>query len=506
MVSNDPAVPSGAAAPVMQTELEADAIGLLGATMQAITHIAPAIAGFFFTAFIVSLAGITSPLAYFIGFLIVLMLGSTLAQLARHLPSAGGYYTYVSRGLHPRAGFLTSWMYILYSPLVGGPLAGFFGFIVAGELSSNWGIEVPWLWWVSVLVFAVLTAYLQWEGIKPSTTFVVITGGLEMIIVMALAIFGFLIPPPGSPGISLDVFNPSVIPAGGAFLLAVVLTVQGLTGWEASAPLAEETKDPKRNVPLSVMLSIVIIGSFLVIVFWGVITGFGNDAAAIAATAPELPALALAHRVWGDLWFIILLAFLNSVAAVSVACANVGTRMWYSMARSGSFPKALAKLHPTHKTPTNAILVQMFLNIGSGLFVGAVWGSDVGFFFATGIILVLAVTVVYIMANAAVFRFYWTEHRDEFNWLLHLIFPVFSTIVLIYACYRGFFDPFPADPFNLGPLVVGIWFLIGVALLLVLRSRGNEEWMLKAGQALGDEVPVPAFDTAALPDAGAAAG
>ena len=105
--------------------------------MQAITHIAPAIAGFFFTAFIVSLAGITAPLAYFIGFLIVLMLGSTLAQLAKHMPSAGGYYTYVSRAIHPRAGFLASWMYILYSPLVGGPLAGFFGFIVAGELKAN---------------------------------------------------------------------------------------------------------------------------------------------------------------------------------------------------------------------------------------------------------------------------------------------------------------------------------------------------------------------------------
>jgi amino acid transporter len=501
MLSKDPAVPSGASAP-MKTELEADAIGLLGATMQAITHIAPAIAGFFFTAFIVSMAGITSPLAYFIGFLIVLMLGSTLAQLAKEMPSAGGYYTYVSRGLHPRAGFLTSWMYILYSPLVGGPLAGFFGYIVAGELNENWGIDVPWLWWVSVLVFALLTAYLQWEGIKPSTTFVVITGGLEMIIVMSLAVFGFLVPPPGSSGITLDVFNPAMIPAGGAFLLAVVLTVQGLTGWEASAPLAEETRDPKRNVPLSVFLSIIIIGSFLVIVFWGVITGFGNDADAIA-NSPVLPALGLAHRVWGDLWFIILLAFLNSVAAVCVACANVGTRMWYSMARSGSFPKALARLHPVHKTPTNAILVQLALNVAAGLFVGAVWGSETGFFFATGIVLVLAVTVVYIMANAAVFRFYWREKRSQFNWLLHLVFPVVSSVILVYACYRGFFDPLADAPYNLGPWVVGAWFVVGVVLLLVLRSRGDEDWMLKAGQALGDEVPVPAFDIATFPEPGA---
>ena len=202
--------PSGAPQ-TMQTDLEEDAIGLLGATMQAITHIAPAIAGFFFTAFIVSLAGITAPLAYFIGFLIVLMLGSTLAQLAKHMPSAGGYYTYVSRAVHPRVGFLVSWMYILYSPLVGGPLAGFFGFIVAGELKATWGIDVPWLWVVSILVFAPLTAYLQWEGIKPSTRFMVITGGLEMVIVMGLAVSGFLFPPAGS-SISLEVFNPANIP------------------------------------------------------------------------------------------------------------------------------------------------------------------------------------------------------------------------------------------------------------------------------------------------------
>jgi amino acid transporter len=482
MLSNE-TMGSTPSAPVVKSELEADAIGLLGATMQAITHIAPAIAGFFFTAFIVSKAGITAPLAYFIGFLIVLMLGSTLAQLAKHMPSAGGYYTYVSRALHPRAGFITSWMYILYSPLVGGPLAGFFGFIVAGELKANWNIDAPWLWWVSVLIFAPLTAYLQWEGIKLSTRFMVITGGLEMLIVFGLALFGFLMPPAGA-GITLDVFNPSKIPEFSAFALAVVFTVQGLTGWEASAPLAEETKDPRRNVPLSVMLSIVLIGSFLVIVFWGQITGFGNDPDALVK-APDLPALALAHRVWGDFWVIILLAFLNSVAAVCIACANVGTRMWYSMARSGSFPKALAEIHPTHKTPTNAILLQMVLNIAAGLYVGFVFGSDIGFFLVTGLILVLAVSVAYILANVAVFRFYWTEHRDEFNWILHFVFPVVSTLVLLYAIYASF--PL-TTPFDLAPIVDGVWLVIGIVILVALRARGNEEWLKKAGQSIGESV------------------
>jgi amino acid transporter len=474
---------SSAAPQTLETDLEQNAIGLLGATMQAITHIAPAIAGFFFTAFIVSLAGITAPLAYFIGFLIVLMLGSTLAQLAKHMPSAGGYYTYVSRSLHPYFGFLTSWMYILYSPLVGGPLAGFFGFIVAGELKSNFGIDVPWLWWVSVLVFAPLTAYLQWEGIKPSTRFIVITGGLEMLIVFGLALTGFIAPPAGS-SISFEVFNPANIPAGEAFALAVVFTVQGLTGWEASAPLAEETADPKRNIPLSVMLSIAIIGTFLVIVFWGVITGFGNDAEAVTSATP-VPALALAHRVWGAGWIIILLAFLNSVAAVSIACANVGTRMWYSMARSGSFPKALAEVHPEHKTPGNAILLQLALNIVAGLYVGFVFQPDTGFFLVTGLLLVLAGSVAYILANIGVIRFYWTERRDEFNWILHLVFPILSTAVLLYAIYKSF--PL-TTPFDLAPIVNGVWLLIGVLILLYLRMRGNEEWLEKAGKSIGESV------------------
>jgi amino acid transporter len=482
-------VQPSAAPQTLKTDLEENAIGLLGATMQAITHIAPAIAGFFFTAFIVSLAGITAPLAYFIGFLIVLMLGSSLAQLAKHMPSAGGYYTYVSRAVHPRVGFLVSWMYILYSPLVGGPLAGFFGFIVAGELKANWNIDVPWLWAASVLIFAPLTAYLQWAGIKLSTRFMVITGGLEMLIVMALAISGFLFPPAGT-GISLEVFNPANIPTAeggffaGTFFLAVVFTVQGLTGWEASAPLAEETQDPRRNVPLSVMLSIVIIGTFLVIVFWGVITGFGNDADAVV-NSPVLPALGLAHRVWGGLWIIILFAFLNSVAAVCIACANVGTRMWYSMARSGSFPKALAEVHPTHKTPTNAILLQMALNIAAGLYVGFVWDPQTGFFLATGLLLVLAVSFAYIWANIGVFLFYWREKRSEFNWILHFVFPVVSTAVLLFAIYKSF--PL-TSPFDVAPVVAAAWLVIGIVILVALRMRGREDWLDKAGQSIGESI------------------
>ena len=88
-----------------ETDLKAGAVGLSGAVMQNVTHIAPAIAAFFFTQTIVGFAGGHAPLAYLIGFLIVLALGMCLVQLAKRFPSAGGYYTYVSRTVGPGIGF-----------------------------------------------------------------------------------------------------------------------------------------------------------------------------------------------------------------------------------------------------------------------------------------------------------------------------------------------------------------------------------------------------------------
>jgi amino acid transporter len=155
------------------------------------------------------------------------------------------------------------------------------------------------------------------------------------------------------------------------------------------------------------------------------------------------------------------------------------------MARSGSFPKALATVHPVHKTPTNAILVQLVLNIVAGLYVGAVWDPQTGFFLATGLLLVLAVSFAYIWANVGVFLFYWREKRDEFNWILHFVFPVLSTAVLLFAIYKSF--PL-VSPFDVAPVAAAVWLVIGIVILVVLRARGREDWLDKAGQSIGESV------------------
>jgi amino acid transporter len=479
--------PSPGESSLAATDLQRDAIGLIGATMQAITHIAPAIAALFFTQFVVSLAGITAPLAYLLGVIVVLMLGSTLVQLSKHMSSAGGYYTYVSKALHARAGFITSWMYVLYSPLCGGPIYGYFGWIVSQELKTNYQINVPWLWWVCVLVGAPLIAFLQYRGIKISARAMLILGGFEMIIVLVLALWGFARPGPG--GFTFSVFDFSKRLSVEGFALAVVFSIQGLTGWEGAAPLAEETRDPKRNVPRATMLSICLLGVFLVIAYWGQIVGWGVAKLGGIPTSADLPGLVLAHRYWGGAWWILLLAFLNTTIAVCLATGNVGTRMWYRMAKGGSFPKALAKVHPVHKTPTNAILVQLALSLAGGLGVGALIGADESFLLIDGLVLVLAVLFVYVMANVAVFAYYFWQRRSEFNVILHVVFPVISSAGLIYALVYSFI-PFPASPYKYAPLIDGLWLLLGVIVLVVMRVRKNEAWLVTAGAALGEGADV----------------
>ena len=89
--------------------------------------------------------------------------------------------------------------------------------------------------------------------------------------------------------------------------------MQGLTGWEAAVPLAEETENPRRNVPRATMASIAIIGTMLVLAIWGQVIGWGVDKLTTLPASSELPALVIAHRVWGSLWWLALLAMFTSV-------------------------------------------------------------------------------------------------------------------------------------------------------------------------------------------------
>jgi amino acid transporter len=486
-MATEDVVPRQSSGPV-STRLKPGAIGLGGATMQAVATIAPAIAGLFFTQYVVSLTGVTAPLAYVLGVCIVLMLGSTLVQLSKHMSSAGGYYTFVSRAINPRVGFLTAWMYVFYNPLCAGPIYAYFGYILQQELKTQYGINAPYLWWLCLITGAPFVAFLAWRGLALSVRVLVGLGVLEMSIVFALALSGFISPGPG--GDNLHSWIPGNSLSGAGFALAVVFSLQGLTGWEAAAPLAEETTNPRRNIPRATMIAIIALGAFLVIVYWGQIIGWGTSVLTGTSpksmvNSPDLPGLAIAHRVWGAGWVFVLAALFSSTLAVCQSCNNVSTRIWYKMGETGTLPEWFGRVHPKYRTPTNAILANLVLSLAVGLGVGGLLNASRSYFLIDGLVLVLAVLYIYVNANLAVALYYLKQRRDEFNWLLHIVFPVISTAALVYVTIKSF-QPFPVFPYNYAPLIDGIWLAIGVIILITLWARRKDDWIAKAGAATVD--------------------
>ena len=177
-------------------------------------------------------------------------------------------------------------------------------------------------------------AWATYTGIAISEKLLIITGGIEIVIMVALAITGFLDPGPG--GFSFAPLNPANAPAGSGLFTAIVFSIFAFSGWEAVAPLAEESKNPRRNVPIGLIASVVILTVYFVIAVWGYLVGIGVDNVAGIPDAEAFPVFTLATDLWGGAWVLVLFALLNSVFAVSIACFNGGTRTWYAMGRSGT--------------------------------------------------------------------------------------------------------------------------------------------------------------------------
>ncbi len=460
----------------LKSELATGSVGLLGVLMQGIATIAPAFAIVSTLVFTVGKAGVTAPLAYLLAGAMLLPLAVSVNQLARAFPSAGGWYTWIARALHPRAGFFAGWYMTLWLPMAPALVFTFVGHkVLTPAVQSAFGVHVPvWAWGVFGIAAVAVSAY---QGIKVSERLLVITGLAELGIMVLLALHGLASPGPG--GFNVAPFDPRNIPSSGDFFLAVVMSIFAYSGWEAVAPLAEESKDPRRNVPRALLGSVVLMIAFLVLTTWGYLVGLGTDRATELGQATGFPVLALAERLWGPFALLAPIAMLNSALAATAACFNGGTRTWYGMARAGSLPAALGKIHPRRKTPDNAIHVMLGLQVVGGALM-AIFGPEL-VFPTWAVTLTLGLIVMYVLANLGVMRHYFRHPRR--NLIVHVVFPVISSAAVLGFGYLSMV-PLPDDSSRYALYLFLAYTAIGGAILVVLKLRGREEWLRRAGLAM----------------------
>jgi amino acid transporter len=447
--------------------------------MQGIATIAPSFAILASFVFIVSNAGIVTPWAYVFGGALLALQAVSAAQLAKVFPSAGGWYTWIARALHPRAGFFAGVMFSIWLPPVGALTLSYLAVtVLEPSIKTEYGVTI--YWWLWVLAGLALVIYFAYQGIVLSEKALIITGTIEIVIMVALAFTGLASPGPG--GFSFAPLNPGNFGLATNLFLGIVFSIFAFSGWESTGPLAEESKNPKRNVPIGLVGSVIILMIYFAFVTWGYLVGIGVDK--VTATGnlnAPWPVAIFAQRVWSGAWVFLLFALLNSAIAVSIACFNGGTRTWYAMGRSGVLPTALGKVNPAKKTPVNAIHLEVAVNVVAFACV-LIWGvTNVFFTWASAITLFLV--LMYILANIGVVKYYMTEARSQFNWLLHLVVPVIASAAGIVVVWKSYFSPFPnpkTGPVYWSLLVIGAVLVITIVALIYLRVSGKEDWMRKA--------------------------
>jgi APA family basic amino acid/polyamine antiporter len=307
-----------------------------------------------------------------LGFLAVWLAGGLLAftgalayaELGTMRPRSGGEYVYLREGYGPLAAFLTGWTSFV---------AGFAGAIAAGALGAAdylgrfvpaaqdptplFTIPIPGLPLAfsprSVVALTAIfgLALIHIRGLGPGR---IVQNTLAALKVGALSLFVAL--GLGSGGGSMAHLTGP--PASSAFNLplAFIIVMFAYSGWNAASYVAEEIRDPGRNVPRALALGtaavvLVYLGLNVLYLYAVPIGEIGTAKSEIAMVAAERLLGPAAAQLLGGLIVIVLL---GSLSAMTIA----GPRVYFAMARDGAFFPAAARIHPRFRTPWVSIAAQ----------------------------------------------------------------------------------------------------------------------------------------------------
>jgi amino acid transporter len=381
-----------------------------------------------------------------------------------------------------------AWAFTLAEPIVPAALFAAFGFFGASFITELTGFSNDMLWLPLAVLCGLAVWLLTYRGVEISTRTGVALGLIEIGIFLVLAVL--LIANAGDP-VDASVFIPADGNVQPAFQ-GMVFCILAFVGFEAAAPLGEETRDPRTTIPRAILLSCLLIGLFYIFCYYAATVYFGADRmqAEFLAFNGGNPWGGMADEILPKLGgLLVTFAIVNSCLANSNAGAIASTRSIFSLGRAGLLPRALGAVHPTYLTPVNATHLQGVIGIGLAIVLGLGFaGYDAGGPITTygfiGTSLGLLFAAMYIAVNVACIGYFLGQGRSEFNPLKHILVPVLGAVAMVIGFLSAFggvsipiinldLPPLPA-PYNYAPILVGAWMLVGVILYFVLRARSPE--------------------------------
>ncbi|MDO5530971.1 APC family permease [Sutterella sp.] len=300
-------------------------------------------------------------LVWCVGGLITLLSGICFAELGAMMPKAGGYYVYLHEAYGERVAIMCGITNFFLSS--SGSISAL-ALAFAAAISSMYPlgiIEQKTIAVVSVIVLSLINM----RGIKLGSTVQNIFMVLKLLPIALIIVCGLFMGEQHPDLFHFPAETPELTTILSMMAFAVLATLWAYEGWSNLNTIAEEMKNPKRNIPLSLILSILGVATLYVLFNYSVYRVLPYDAILeMVKSGNFYLGTAAAQELFGGLGMLVvgtamMLAIFNSLNG----CIMVFPRMYFAMARDGALFPALAKLHPTYRTPINAQIASMVMSI-----------------------------------------------------------------------------------------------------------------------------------------------
>src|ERR1700683_4672085 len=399
-------------APESADRLHRGALKLVDISASTMANIGPAYSFYFGFGFLVLTAGVAAPLTIIVAGIAIALLGNTLAEFSKAHPSTGGFISFVGKTFGGTSAVTTAllcgagYIIAISSVLVisGGVLSIMIQYYTASA--------IPWI--IFSAIFTAAAMFMMFRGVAVSTKLAGFFFGFELLVLLVVAIAALI---KNGGHLSGVPFEPSHITNHFSGLaLAFPLGVYLFIGWENSAALAEETNNPRRNVPRAVFTSIALMAVTYLILAYSTVSAFHYNITAL--TSADIPFINVAHSVANWLTFIAYLAGLTSPLGVLIAAVNSQCRLIFNAGREGLLPSWIGRVHPVRRTPVNAIIT--FVALAGAITLGWALGHWIGgsggsldaltFFLESSTMGTILILFVYAAANVAL-PFYYRKYR-----------------------------------------------------------------------------------------------
>ncbi|MFI6484791.1 APC family permease [Nonomuraea sp. NPDC050663] len=485
--------------------LKKNAVGLIGVIFMAVATAAPITAMTGNVPMVVGFGnGLGVPAAYLFATVVLTIFSVGYTAMAKHITAAGAFYGYISHGLGQVAGMVAGLLATMAYVVFEASIIGFFAYSGHDLFKTMLGVEIHWL--VFAVVGLALNAVLSYFDINLTAKVLGVFLITEIAMLGAVAL-GTLVTGGGPDGLMAETLNPvnafTVTGlAEGAVGLGLFMCFWSWVGFESTAMYGEESREPKRIIPIATLVSVVGIGLFYTFVSWMTVAANGKGATALAAESFAEIFFRPAGELFGS-WAVGLFKIL--ILTGSFACAmafhNCASRYLYALGRENLVPgtaRTLGRTHPVHGSPHIAGFVQTGVSLVLVLaFFAAGMDPYLHLYTLLAVLGTMAILIVQTMCSFAVIGYFHVrkKHPETASTWRTLIAPLAGGVLMGYVVVLLLQNQKAAAGaaaesalFTAIPWIVIGFAVAGAGLALYLKARRPDRYRLIGRIVLEDTV------------------